>query len=414
MRRTFSRILGLLSVCLIACTQGMAAGTSGDDSDQGDSEQTSQPAQSPQPQPVSETSTPPAGASAALSWDPAHTIVFFAGVLEWEANRNKPFSKKNRRDQMLVEFFRSKGVPQDKIVYLQDSEATLSNIKSSFSELLKSSGPEDTLVFYYCGHGWVDSSGNGYYANYDCVNNQRSLQTRLVAAMARDHFRGKQAIFLADCCTSGSMVNALRNTEMPFNYGVLTSSTVAQNSTSNWTFSQSVLDALQGHRYADANGDGKITLDELGKYITQEMSSIDSQDAEIARTGLDGEFVFSTVQFPDEKIPKLVEVQLKDKWYKAKLFEESEGKGRIRLVYIGHDSAEDELWLPMEGIREVTKNESVADMSQLKVGDTVNVLWKGQYYAATIMQTEPDRCFVHYNGYGSSWDEWVTPGRIKN
>lgn len=44
-------------------------------------------------------------------------------------------------------------------------------------------------------------------------------------------------------------------------------------------------------------------------------------------------------------------------------------------------------------------------------GDAVSVLWKGKWYDAQVLQTTPQQCLVSYNGYDSSWDEWVGPDR---
>jgi len=46
-------------------------------------------------------------------------------------------------------------------------------------------------------------------------------------------------------------------------------------------------------------------------------------------------------------------------------------------------------------------------------GDTAQVLWKGTWYPATVLKAKGTECFIHYSGYGSNWDEWVGPDRIK-
>lgn len=48
-----------------------------------------------------------------------------------------------------------------------------------------------------------------------------------------------------------------------------------------------------------------------------------------------------------------------------------------------------------------------------KVGDKADVLWKGKWYPATVKQVKGSECFIHYDGYGKSWDEWVGPNRIR-
>lgn len=47
------------------------------------------------------------------------------------------------------------------------------------------------------------------------------------------------------------------------------------------------------------------------------------------------------------------------------------------------------------------------------VGDKAQVEWKGAWYPATVLKTDGEECYIHYDGYASSWDEWVGPARIK-
>lgn len=47
------------------------------------------------------------------------------------------------------------------------------------------------------------------------------------------------------------------------------------------------------------------------------------------------------------------------------------------------------------------------------VDDKAQVLWKGTWYPATVTKAKEDQCFIHYDGYGNSWDEWVGADRIK-
>jgi len=46
-------------------------------------------------------------------------------------------------------------------------------------------------------------------------------------------------------------------------------------------------------------------------------------------------------------------------------------------------------------------------------GESAQVLWKGYWYSATVLKTKPESCYVHYRGYNDSWDEWVGADRIK-
>lgn len=46
-------------------------------------------------------------------------------------------------------------------------------------------------------------------------------------------------------------------------------------------------------------------------------------------------------------------------------------------------------------------------------GSRVEVQWQGQWYPATILKVDGQKYLIHYEGYESSWDEWVTAERIK-
>lgn len=56
---------------------------------------------------------------------------------------------------------------------------------------------------------------------------------------------------------------------------------------------------------------------------------------------------------------------------------------------------------------------SSASAPPLRSGDAVQVEWKGRWFGARILQANAGRYLVRYDGYDSSWDEWVTPARIK-
>jgi len=46
-------------------------------------------------------------------------------------------------------------------------------------------------------------------------------------------------------------------------------------------------------------------------------------------------------------------------------------------------------------------------------GNSAEVLWKGNWYSATVRKAQTNRCYIHYTGYGNNWDEWVGPDRIR-
>src|SRR5689334_9046350 len=89
-----------------------------------------------------------------LGWQPKHTWLLVVGLLEWKyPDYFASFPKENRRDQMLVDFFREQGVPDKQIVYLQDKQATTKKIQQTFEQHSAAVGADDLLVVYFCGHG---------------------------------------------------------------------------------------------------------------------------------------------------------------------------------------------------------------------------------------------------------------------
>ena len=47
------------------------------------------------------------------------------------------------------------------------------------------------------------------------------------------------------------------------------------------------------------------------------------------------------------------------------------------------------------------------------VGDQIKVEWKGSWWDGKILEIDGERHLITYNGFDSSWDEWVTPERIQ-
>jgi len=44
---------------------------------------------------------------------------------------------------------------------------------------------------------------------------------------------------------------------------------------------------------------------------------------------------------------------------------------------------------------------------------SVEVFWGGRWYEANILQRDGRRAFIHYEGWSSGSDEWVTPNRMR-
>ena len=85
--------------------------------------------------------------------------------------------------------------------------------------------------------------------------------------------------------------------------------------------------------------------------------------------------------------------------------------GQWKIHYDGFSSAWDE-WVKADRIR-AAQGASPASRASWKVGDRVKVSWKGSWYPASILDVDDGKYRIHYDGYEDSWDEWVDALRIK-
>ena len=92
------------------------------------------------------------------------------------------------------------------------------------------------------------------------------------------------------------------------------------------------------------------------------------------------------------------EVLWKGSWYPAQVLNTSGNS--CYITYDGYDSSWDE-WIEPSRFR-----------STFHVGQSVRILWKGQWYPGRILAISSNSYRITYDGYDSSWDEWVEPARI--
>jgi hypothetical protein len=74
------------------------------------------------------------------------------------------------------------------------------------------------------------------------------------------------------------------------------------------------------------------------------------------------------------------------------------------ITYDGYDHSWDE-WVGPERIRN--------SQAYYPVGSAVRVLWRGKWYAARVLNVSKGQYLITYDGYDHSWDEWVGSGRIQ-
>jgi hypothetical protein len=133
------------------------------------------------------------------------------------------------------------------------------------------------------------------------------------------------------------------------------------------------------------------------------------------------------------RIGEYVWVEWEGRDYPAYVIEQK-GKSKLRVHFDGYDSRWDED-VTLERIKGKVQGPvnpppppekvalalgilpkpsgSAGAPSAFIVGDRVRVRWRGSNYAATIVAlVPPGNMTVHYEGYGSEWDETVPEDRI--
>ncbi|HRH43676.1 MAG TPA: Tudor-knot domain-containing protein [Pyrinomonadaceae bacterium] len=344
-----------------------------------------------------------------LAWNPSRTWVYFVGLLEWQdKDKFGSFPQKNRRDEILLNVLRQKGVPESQIVYLKDNAATIEKVKDSFPKFLQRSKDGDTVIVYFCGHGYkTDENKTTYLATYDVSNKTQGWRTDTIPADIEKYFKGSNAIILADNCYSGALAEDVKKLSNPrVSYAVMASTHFNSFSTANWTFTESLIYGFRGDSYFDENGDGKITLAELQENAEEDMLFGEEQVAEFE---VNGNFTPNSIislankRNSSKRIGEHIEAYSVDGWYKGFIRDEKDGKYQVR--YYGYEESDDE-WVAPDNIRS-------AKLTQYPVGAKVNVNWLGKWFVGTVLEIKGSSHYITFDGFGKQWDEWTPSKRIK-
>jgi hypothetical protein len=341
------------------------------------------------------------------------TYAVIVGVLQWAGNRIPGFPTKNRKDEELYETLRSRGVPAENMALLLDEQATYSGVQRAVRQVGGRAASDATLIVYYCGHGSPCAGGDVCLANYDLIPRfpeRTGLRVSDLVAMVRASFKGKRVAFLADCCFSGGLASAAEAlSKAGFETASLTSSDDTMVSTENWTFTQTVIDALKGDTFADANADGTVTLGELADEVKGAMRALERQRSGYAAFGIPSGFRLTTGVKP---------VAVADGSFRVgeyALVNNRPGRvvavnGDRRTVQFYEYTEKRRVQVPADKLAAIPakwENRLVIERAEIEVE------WNGRWYPATILKKDGERTRIHYVGFETNWDEWVTKERIR-
>lgn len=366
----------------------------------------------------------PAGSDHA--WDPAHTWVVAAGVLEWKNPGYSPFSKANRKDAELFETLVKRGVPESQATLLLDHEATRSAVLDALRHTARQADAGSTLIFYYAGHGM--KQGERYYlANYDVGENleRTGLSVSEIAEILKRDFHGRRVLILADCCHSGGLREAARAVASTKKQSAaLTSVSPESLSTGNWTYTETLLDGLNGRFTVDRNSDGAVTFEELAADVGDAMKYVERQHVGFANFGLPPGFRIAPARRPASlpagakyRLGQFVSARDATGWVTGRVIGFDKGQWRVELqsystrpvLHVSEDDMDDptEPWLP-----ETHDGTAVAEVP-LAPGVELFVEWGKRMWPAKILSVEEgDQYRIHYLGWPDSDDETVPLQRL--
>ncbi|MBJ7259106.1 MAG: caspase family protein [Chthoniobacterales bacterium] len=347
------------------------------------------------------------------AFPPWQTWVFVAGLLEWQDKEGfGSFPQKNRQDARMVRFFREAGVPQKQIIYLKDNAATLKKLRQELKQFVGNIPPGGVLVFYYCGHGYTDREGGAaLFAPWD-AGAKGGWPVREVVDTVFDHFKGDRALLLADCCLSGGLVEAVAKHSAEVDspkVAAVSSSSSREISTGDWTFTESFLDALEGKKWVDREGDGEISLQDFAENSVEDMRVFKSQRAEafVPRTW-PASAALSAATEAGKRVGERIEVDCEGTDYAGRIIGESGGAFLVR--YVGFFSQDDQ-WVGPGVIRPIPAADSIAE--RFAAGSPVEIQWEAEWYPGRILEDDGGSYHVSYDGYGEDWNEWAEPKRVR-
>ena len=343
--------------------------------------------------------------SAETVWHPEKSWVFAVGVLNFDTKGLATWPDAGRVDALMIDAYKKRGVPEDHIVFIKNSDATKAHVTRAFVEQLSKAGADDTFIFYYAGHGgrdYNDPKRPSWFVTYDTKQSWPLVE---VFDAIDKHFKGSNVLITADCCHSGALAIEAAKRAGRINFGVLASSHATSRSTGNWTFTQCLVDMLNGNPALDQNGDGKITFGETAQYCEEEMAFFEGQlSCSAAKGHFASDLVMaSTTGAKHAHVGERCEAEDAKKWWKVKILDSK--NDQVFVTWLGWEKKWDR-WIDEKLLRPYVP-------AKFEPGTAVEVEYDKTWYPAKIKQNKLGLQYIHYRDYPDVDDEWVPPDRIR-
>lgn len=339
------------------------------------------------------------------AWKPEQTWVFAVGILRFEGAALHGWPEEGRMDVVMLDALRKRGVPGDHILFLKNEQATSSQLGKSLAEFVKRAGPDDTLIFYYAGHGGRDYSDPARAVHLVPYDSKTAWPTKSVLDTIAAGFKGTRVLLTADCCHSGGLAEEAARHPGRISFATLTSARSSATSTGNWTFTQCLTDIYNGNPLMDLDHDGVITFAEAAQAADLRMAFREDQRSTNAITGnIPADWVLATATGPASKLVlDGCEGREGGKWYKANILSAHDGK--YFVTWPGWDNSSNS-WVTPENLRPAGRKLPAE-------GTTVEIEWDKKWYPGKVVRSELGLLLVHYDGYTAADNEWVPPERVR-
>ena len=385
-----------------------------------------------------------AAARAEALFDPKTTWAVVAGVLEWKDPGLNPFPKELRKDKELFETLGKLGVPATQRALLLDERATAPAIEKAVREMVGKAPAGATLIVYYAGHGVKDQEGHVIFASADIALDKLDATGLHVDAIPSwmKGFKGRRVLLLADCCYSGGLIGPAGVLgKAGLQVLSLTSAEASNISTSNWTFTETVLEALAGRTLFDRDEDGGVELGELHAEVKDGMRNREGQRSGWLAVGLGDDLVVAPSKLPDDKptdrgtgdpdprgspgraaggnaegvgggfeIGDWVRAPHNDKMAPARILGVRGSGGKRGLPKELYVEFFDYATVSAAWVDRTATN--ALDFTTYPVGTALRVTWGNKVYDAKVTAVEDGFMRITYPGYEAKWDEWITTRRV--
>ena len=221
-------------------------------------------------------------------------------------------------------------------------------------------------------------------------------------------FKGSDALLFPDCCFSGGLVEMVAGCPWKIAYAAL-SSTYAHNIAWNgWSFIDCLIRSMTGDARVDVGRDGSVDWDDLCRFTEKHMAFY-----------AEGKPIFSTsIGFNPHLLLSEVTKPLSDSkigQYVQVLWDGDwynaeildTRSGEYKIHYAGYDSSSDE-WVTAKQMREFA-------FERFRIGAQVEIQSPAddEWYPGRVLESWESLHFCHYDDYGPEYDEWFGPSRIR-